>query len=150
MNARSFRRPWQRVATFGLVYFGLGVGSAIISNDLESAPVQASIRVGIFLVAVAFFYWHFRVELGRSDERLRASALITSGALAFGTLLLAVYAVSTAWWDSSHLPTSLLSALLIWPVATSLPAFLAALVLGSVMLRIRRRAKGLVDGNDAA
>jgi len=150
MNERNVRSPWQRVATFGLVYLGLGVGSAIISNDLESASLQASIRVGIFVVAVAFFYWHFHVELARSTGRLRVSALITSGALAFGTLLLAFYAVGAAWWNSSHLPTSLLPALLIWPVATSLPAFLAALVLGSVMLRIRRRAKGPVDGNDAA
>jgi hypothetical protein len=150
MKARSSRKPWRRVATFGLVYFGLGVCSALISNDLESAPVQASVRVGIFLVAVAFFYCHCRVELAGSAERLRASALITSGALAFGTFLLAGYAVSTAWAASSHLPISLLPALLIWPVATSLPAFLAALVLGSLMVRIRRRARGPVDGSDAA
>ena len=143
MNARILEKSWQRVASSGLVYLGLGVGSAIISNDLESTLVQASIRVGIFLVAVAVFYCHFRVELTRSAERLLASALITSGTLAFGTFLLAAYAVSMAWRESSHLPTSLLSALLIWPVATSLPAFLAALVLGSVMVRFRRRTKGL-------
>jgi hypothetical protein len=143
MNARILERSWQRVTSFGLVYLGLGVGSAIFSNDLESAPVQASIRVGIFLVAVAVFYCHFRVELARSKERLRATALITSGALAFGTFLLAAYAVSTAWWESSHLPTSLLSALLIWPMATGLPAFLAVLVLRSVMVRFRRKTKDL-------
>jgi hypothetical protein len=141
MNARILERSWQRVASFGLMYLGLGVGSAVISNDLESAPVQASIRVGIFLVAVAVFYCHLRVELARSAERLGASALITSSALALGTFLLAVYAVSMSWWNSSHLPTSLLSALLIWPVATSLPAFLAALVLGSVLVRFHRRTK---------
>jgi hypothetical protein len=134
-------RPWQRVASFGLVYFGLGVGSAITTNDLEPAALQASIRVGIFLVAVAVFYCHLRVELARSLERFWAAALVTSGALACGTFLLAAYAVSTAWWDSSHLPTSLLWALPIWPVVTSLPAFLAALVWGSVMVRFRRRLK---------
>lgn len=141
MNARFLERSWQRVASFGLVYLGLGVGSAIISNDLESALVQGSIRVGIFLVAIAVFYYHFRAELARSAENLRASALITSGALGFGTFLLAACAVSMAWRESSHLPTSLLAALLIWPVATSLPAFLVALVFGSVMLRFRRRTK---------
>lgn len=143
MNTRNLARSWQRVARFGLVYLGLGVGSAIISNDLESAHVQASIRVAIFLVAIAVFYCHFRVELARSAENLRASAVNTSVALAFGTFLLAAYAVGMAWRESSHLPTSLLAALLIWPVATSLPAFLAALVLGSVMVRFRRRTKGL-------
>lgn len=141
MNARMLEKPWQRVAGFGLVYFGLGVGSAVITNDLEPARLQASIRVGIFLVAVAVFFCHLRVELARSVERLWAAALITSGALACGTFLLAAHAVSTARWDSSHLPTSLLWALPIWPVATSLPAFLAALALGSVMVRFRRRLK---------
>lgn len=141
MSARILEWWWQRVAGFGLIYLGLGVGSAVISNDLDSAPVQASIRVGIFLVAVAVFYGHLRVELARSAQRLGASALITSSAVALGTFLLAVYAVSLSWWDSSHLPTSLLSALLIWPVATSLPAFLAALVLGRVMVRFNRRTK---------
>jgi hypothetical protein len=141
MNARILERWWQRVVSVGLMYLGLGVGSAVISNDLESAPVQASIRVGILLVAVAVFYCHLHVELARSAQRLGASALITSSAVALGTFLLAVYAVSLSWWDSSHLPTSLLSALLIWPVATSLPAFLAALVLGSVMVRFHRRTK---------
>lgn len=76
--------------------------------------------------------------------------MITSSALAFGTFLLALYAVSTAWWDSSRLPTSLLWALLIWPVAAGLPAFLGALVLGSVMVRFHRRSKSQQGGNDAA
>jgi len=129
------------VASFGLMYLGLGVGSAVISNDLDSAPVQASIRVGIFLVAVAVFSCHLRVEIARSAQKLGASALISSSAVALGTFQLAVYAVSLSWWDSSHVPTSMLSALLIWPVATGLPAFLAALVLGSVMARLSRRAK---------
>lgn len=139
MRARILERSWQRVTCFGLMYLGLGVGSAAISNDLESATVQASVRVGILLVAVAVFYCHLRVELARSAERRGASALLTSSAVAFGTFFLAVYAVSMSWWDSSHLPTSLLSALVIWPVATSLPAFLAALGLGSVLVRFRRR-----------
>jgi hypothetical protein len=130
------------VASFGLVYLGLGVGSAIVSNDLESALVQASIRVGVFLAAVAVFYRHLRVELVSSGESVRTSALMTSGALGFGTFLLAAYAVCMAWRESSQMPTSLLAALLIWPVAAGLPALLAALVLGSVMVRFRRRTKG--------
>lgn len=139
MSARTLERRWQRVAGVGLMYLGLGVGSAVISNDLDSAPVQASIRVGIFLVAVAVFYCHLRVELARSAQSVGASALITSSAVALGTFLLAVYAVSLSSRDSSHLPRSLLSALLIWPVATSLPALLAALVVGSVTVRFHRR-----------
>lgn len=150
MKARVLERSWQRVASIGLVYSGLGVGSAVISNDLESAPLQASIRVGIFIVAIAVFCRHLRIELARSAGRHGASALIASSALALGTFLLALYAVSTSWWDSSRLPTSLLWALLIWPVATGLPAFLGALVLGRMMVRFHRRRKSQAYGNDAA
>jgi len=139
MKAGILERSWPRVASIGLIYLGLGVGSAVISNDLESATVQASIRVGIFLVAVAVFYWHLRIELARSAGRHGVSALMTSSAVAFGTFLLAIYAVGMSWWDSSRLPTSLLSALLVWPVAAGLPAFLGALVLGRVTVRFHRR-----------
>jgi len=141
MKARILEWCWQRVASFGLIYLGMGVGSAFISNDLESAPVQAAVRVGILLVAVAVFYSHLRVELARSAQRLLVSALITSRAVALGTFLLAVYAVGLSWWESSYLPTSLLSALLIWPMVTSLPAFLVALVLGSLIARFNTRTK---------
>lgn len=141
MRARSRDRSWPRVASFGLVYLGLGVGSAVVSNDLQSAPVQASIRVGIFLVAVAIFCFHLRAELARSAERPGAAALRTSSAVALGTFLLAVYAVSLSWWDASQVPTSLLSALVIWPVATGVPAFLAALAVARVSVRFRRRTE---------
>lgn len=141
MKAHILERSWQRVASIGLVYLGLGVGSAVISNDLESATVQAALRVGIFLVAVAVFYCHLRIELARSAWKFSASALITSSALALGTFLLALFAVATSWWDSSRLPTSLLLAMLIWPVATGFPAFLCALVLGRVMVGFHWRPK---------
>jgi hypothetical protein len=121
------------------VYFGLGVASAILSNPLQPGLGQASMRVGIFLVAMAVFYSHSRVELDRTRESPRVSALLTSGAVACGTFLLAVYAVGMASWESSHVGASLLAALIVWPVATSVPAFLVALVLGQVVVRAREK-----------
>ncbi|MBI5647108.1 MAG: hypothetical protein HY962_09240 [Ignavibacteriae bacterium] len=141
MKARMLEKWWQRVASFGFVYSVLGISSAIISNDLETALVQASIRVGFFLLAIAVFYYHFRVELHRSTERLLASACITSGAVAFGSFLLAAYAVGIALLETSHVPASLLSALLVWPAATGLPALVAALVLGKSIILFLRRTK---------
>lgn len=138
MSMPNPERWWQRVALCGLVYFGLGVASAIISNPLQAGLGQASIRVGILLIGIAVFYLHSRIELARTGENLRVSALLASGALACGTFLLAVYAVSMAWWESSHVGASLLAALIVWPVATSVPAFLVALMLGKVMVRTRR------------
>lgn len=143
-------RTWKRVASHGLAYAGLGVGSAVISNDLGSAPLQAAIRVGILLVAVAVFHRHLRSELARSAGRLVPPALVTASALASGTFLLAVFAVGMSWKDSPSVPSSLLWALPAWPVATGLPAFAGAIVFGRWIAGSRARTASPERGGDAA
>lgn len=143
MNTPIPESWWQRVATFGLVYLGLGITSALISNPLQAGLGQASIRVGIFITAIAVFYIHSRVELARPPENPLVSALLASGAVACGTFLLALYAISMAWLESSHVGNSLLAALIIWPAATGVPAFFAALILGRVLVWARKRARSM-------
>jgi hypothetical protein len=126
-------RWWQRVGIFGLAYPGLGIISALLSNPLQPGLGQASIRVGILLIAIVVFYIHFRVEFARPPGNLRLSALLASGAVAIGTFLLALYAITAAWLETSQVGKSLLAALIIWPVATGVPAFFAALVLGKML-----------------
>lgn len=80
MNTPIPQSWWQRVAAFGLVYLALGITSALISNPLQAGLGQASIRVGIFITAIAVFFIHSRVELARPPENPRVSALRVSGA----------------------------------------------------------------------
>ncbi|MDH4107628.1 MAG: hypothetical protein OEW35_04880 [Gammaproteobacteria bacterium] len=127
------------MAIFGLAYFGLGVSSALISNPLQSELGQASIRVGIFLVGIAVYVSHIRIELAGLPGRPRAAALLVALGVASGTFLLAVYAVSMALWETSRVGTALLAALVIWPVATGIPAFLVALLAGAIRARARSR-----------
>lgn len=140
MNTRIPERWWLRVGAFGLVYLGLGLTSALVANPLPPGLGQASIRVVIFFVAIAVFYSHAGVEVARQPASPRMSALRTAAAVSCGTLLLAVYAVSMAWLESAHVSTSLRAALIIWPVATGVAAFLAALILGRLREWARRRA----------
>lgn len=132
-------RRWQRVAAFGLVYVGLGITSAIVTNPLQEGLAQASIRVGILFAAIAAFYSHLRAELAGRPEHLRKPALLASAAVACGTSLLALYAIGAAWLESAHVGNALLAALIVWPVATGVPAFLTALILGQVRAWARRR-----------
>ncbi|MDH3208259.1 MAG: hypothetical protein OEO79_16785 [Gemmatimonadota bacterium] len=131
-------KRWRRVATFGLGYFGLGVASAMISNPLRPGLGQASIRVGVLLAAIVLFYVHGRIEIASSPESLRKPVFLSSGAVACGTFLLAVYAVTAAWWETSTVPWTLLSALLIWPVVTGVLALLGGLTVVKLMKMARR------------
>ena len=142
MTEPESRSRWPRVAAFGFGYFGLGVGSAIISNPLEPGLGQASIRVGILIVAMVLFFIHGRMEIARSPEGLAKPAFSISGAVACGTFLLAVYAVTAAWWEASKVPRTLLSALVIWPVATGLMALLGGLPMVKLITIARQRSGG--------
>jgi hypothetical protein len=42
MKARALDRSWQRVASIGLVSLGLGVGSAVISNEHPAGAPRAA------------------------------------------------------------------------------------------------------------
>jgi len=139
MNTRTPGRWWQRTALFGFVYLALGVTSAVFSNPLRSEVGQASIRVGILLIAIAVFCGHWSLEVARSPENSGACALRSSGAVAWGTFLMAVYANLMAWRESPGESTALLPALVIWPLATGVPAFLAALTLGVIRAGFRKR-----------
>jgi hypothetical protein len=143
MNLSISERPWKRVILVGLIYLALGVISAVVSNPLQSGFIQGAIRVGIFLFGLSVYYYSLQLEINRSDGSVKQSALLTSGAVAVGTFLLAVYAIGMEWWETSGVRASLLTALLVWPAATSIPAFLMALLLGYVTVRIRKRLSRL-------
>jgi hypothetical protein len=143
MNLSVPEQAWKRVILVGLIYLALGVISAVVSNPLRSEFLQAAIRISIFLVALAVYYYSLRLEMNRFDSGIKKSALLTSSAVAVGTFLLAVYAIGMEWWETSGVRNSLLTALIIWPVATGIPAFLMALLLGYVTVRVRKRLSRL-------
>jgi len=143
MNLSIPERPWKRVMLVGLIYFALGIISALVSNPLKSEFIQAMIRVSIFFVGLAVYYYSLHLEITRYNGGIKSSALLTSCAVAVGTFLLAAYAIGMEWWETSGVRTSLLIALIVWPAATSVPAFIMSLLLGYVIVRIRKRLSRL-------
>ena len=81
---------WQRIVTFGLVYLGLGIVSAILTNPIQSDTIQAVMRVGILLLSFAVLLTHLHFEICRYHKTVRGASFLTSGAVAFGTFSLAV------------------------------------------------------------
>jgi glucose dehydrogenase len=136
-------QPWKRMMLVGLIYLALGIVSAVVSNPLQSGFLQTAIRVSIFLVVLAVYYYTLHLELSRSVGNIKQSALLTSGAVVVGTFLLAVYAIGMEWWDTSAVRNSLLIALILWPAATSIPAYLMALLLGYLTVRRRKQLSRL-------
>lgn len=138
MNLSIPEQPWKRVMLVGLIYLALGIISALVSNPLHSEFIQVMIRMSIFLVGLAIFYYSIHFEITRYNGGIKSSALLTSCAVAVGTFLLAVYAIGIEWWETSGVRNSLLTALIIWPAATSVPAFIMSLLLGYIIMRIRK------------
>lgn len=128
-----------RPAAFGMAYFGLGIFSAFVSNPMHPGMVQASVRLGVLLAAIAVFFWHGRLEFAGPPGRRAVAALRVAGAVAVGTFLLAAWATAMSRWETSRVDRSLLAALWVWPLVTGVPAFLAAVVLGRVMTAMRGR-----------
>lgn len=127
-GSESRNRRWlAAAAVIAIVYPVVGVGFAALSAS--SAAMRLFGRWAAWLAcAIAF-----AVHLGYEHFKLRSTplraALHVSLAVAVGALLLAV-------WVTSHSLAPL--ALVLFPLITGVPAFVAAFAAGSLLARLRR------------
>lgn len=128
-----------RILRFGLVYLFLGVASAVISNPVRIAWLQAALRLGVFGIAVIALVSHIRMEVSESAGQVLRAVLRSAFAVAFGTLLLALFANLSAWLETGRTSASLRYAIAVWPIATGVAACLGAV---PVAFAFRRRRKG--------
>jgi hypothetical protein len=135
MNA-SRRQSWVRAALLvGFAYFFVGRLFAAPSSQVRMW------RLAAWVVSGAAFAAHIAYEHFRLRHTPRITALHAALAVALGAFALAVaggvHSLLTA-------PTirlfSWLLALVVWPLATAVPAFLVALVAAAVLARLSRGA----------
>ena len=131
----SHRQAWVRAALLlGVVYFLIGRVFALPADHVRVWRLAAWLVSGV-AYAAHIGYEHFRL---RNSPRL--TALHAALAVAIGAIGLAlagmIHSVSTA----SAIRPAWLLALVIWPAVTAVPAFLVALVAGTVLARVRRSA----------
>ena len=131
----SRRQPWVRAALLlSVVYFVIGRVFAVPASHVRVWRLAAWV-VSAVAYAAHIGYEHFGL---RHAPRLVAwhSAL----AVAVGALALAVAGMIHSLSAASANWPSWLLALVIWPAATAVPAFLVALVAGAVLARLGRGA----------
>ena len=119
-------------------YFIIGYGSAVLDPSVP-ARMRFTWRLAAWIACFVAFAAHIAFLRFKFRKTSVATALHAAMAVALGAFLLAVAATVHAVMVASHAPYwQFLVALIVWPVITSLPAFVVALSAAWVLSRFSR------------
>lgn len=127
----TVRRGWVRAALLiGVAYLLIGRGSTLPAGHVEMWRLAAWAASGV-VFAAHIGYEHFRL---RSSPRRTASHAAL--AVAIGAFGLAVAGMAHSFVTPAGFRPAWLLALVLWPLITAVPAFLAALLTAVVLARL--------------
>jgi hypothetical protein len=135
MDATGRLRWFRAVLLVGILYALAGIVFGAFAGSAASNQERVAWRLAAWVISAAAFAVHIGYEHLRLRSSLRTTALHASFAVALGAFGLAVAATLHAQRTNHHFPAI---ALVIWPVATALPAFVVALAAAAVLTRVRR------------
>ncbi len=131
MNASS-RQPWIRAAFLaGVAYFLVGKAFTLPADHVQAW------RIAAWIVSFAIYAAHIGYEHFRLRSSARSTALHVAVGVAIGGFALAAAGLIRSLSGTSSLRPVWLLALVLWPVFTAIPAFLGALVAGTVLRRFQ-------------
>jgi hypothetical protein len=131
----SRRQAWVPAAFLvGVVYFVIGRVFAQSPNHPHAW------RIAAWILSGAVYSTHIWYEHSRLRNSLRSTALHVAVAVAIGAFGLAAAGMIRSLSAASAIRPGWLLALVAWPAITAVPAFLGALVAGTLLQRIRRGA----------
>ncbi|MEO5616951.1 MAG: hypothetical protein ABIS67_04200 [Candidatus Eisenbacteria bacterium] len=134
MNA-SLRQAWVRAALLlAVVYLLVGRVFALPADHVHAWRLAAWMVSGV-AYAAHVAYEHFRLR-----NSPRVTAMHVAVAVAMGAFALAVAGMIHSLSTPAGIRPAWLLAMVIWPAATALPAFLGALVAGAMLPRRQRTA----------
>ncbi len=137
MKAASLRG----VLLLGAVYFVVGILFGELAGQAASHQARNAWRWAAWVVSAIAFGAHITYEQLELRSSPRTTALHASSAAALGAFGLAVAANMHAYTAGAREHALMLGlSLIIWPVMTAVPAFVAALVAAMLLARVRRRA----------
>jgi len=130
--------PWLHGAIVaGLLYVSIGYGSAAIDPSVPDRG-RFAWRLTAWALSAAVFAAHIGYERVRSGAAPRALATHVAAGVALGSFLLAGAAMAHAATVAEHAPYwKFMLALVLWPVITTLPAFVVALAAGAGLAALR-------------
>lgn len=131
----SSRQSWVWAALLaGAIYCGVGRVFALPASHVRVWRLAAWVVSG-GVYAAHIGYEHFRLRSSPGFTALHAAV-----AVAIGALGLAIAGMIHSLSIESEIRPAWLLAMVIWPAATAVPAFLGAWVAGAVLARISPRA----------
>ena len=139
MNRQAGQR-WLWVAVlFAIVYPVVGITFGAL--PAASNELRVTWRLAAWALSAAAFAGHLGYEHFRLRNSPRRAALHTSFAVALGAFVLAVWVnVHAHLVASSHPSRFAPLALVVFPLVTGVPAFVVALIAGTLLARTHRRS----------
>ena len=136
-------QTWLRsVLVTGLAYAVIGVVTAGLAQSTSTAQGRIW-RLCAWLLSLIAFASHLAWERLRAGAPTLTAARRVAGAVALGAFALAAAGPARAHWSANDFWRIAVLSLALWPVLTGVPAFLAALVGGSILGRLFEREKPL-------
>lgn len=121
----------------GAAYVIVGIGTAYLAGAASSPAGVKGWRLAAWLLSLAVFVLHLVIERAR---RLPASRVALRVALGVGLGAFGVAALGPVrtHWGQPHLMHGAVLSLGLWPIATGVPAFGVALIIGFAVDRFSR------------
>ena len=137
----SGRQRWLITAILvGVLYGVVGVIFARLSGAATSNQMGFFWRWSAFVISGLVFAAHIAHEHFRRRNSARTTAWHTSVAAAIGGFVLALVANVHEWGLASPYRPRMVISLVVWPLLTGVPAFIAALVVAAGLGRLKRSA----------
>ena len=131
---------WYNAAiVVGVLYFAITVTTGALAAMAQTGRGLFLWRLSAFVFCGIAFLTHIAYEHFRLHSTAKATACHTSIAVVIGALALAVSANMNDLITGSGYRGRMLLALIIWPILTAVPAFIAALILALCCGKLRPR-----------
>ncbi|HET7371931.1 MAG TPA: hypothetical protein VFJ20_01070 [Gemmatimonadaceae bacterium] len=127
------------VVLAALAYVVIGVATATFAGSAATPQTRTAWRLAAWVLSLAVFLVHLgyeHVRTGNSDVR---GALRTAAAVALAAFVLALVGPVRTHWTASDFGRAVILSVVVWPIATGVPAFLVSLLGGMVLRRYAHR-----------
>src|SRR5438552_3115713 len=136
MDASGRKRWVSRAILLGVAYFVVGLAFAELAKPTVSDQARFW-RLAAWVVSAIIYGGHIVYEQLRLRNSIRATALHAAMAVGLGAFLLAVGATVHKVVVTSHTSYWRFAlALVVWPIITSVPAFLVAIAVAALLARL--------------
>ena len=135
-TARHTLRPY--LILVGLLYTVVGFGTGEMARTTPSVRAGNAWRLAGWVLSFVVFAAHLVYERRRRSKPTTTAAWHVAVAVGVGAFVLAIVGPVRSHWGAADFGRAALLSLLLWPIVTGVPAFLVALLAGSVLGRVPR------------